>query len=199
MLTLKDLSEYDIKNVDVGKLIKDLMNRKDILVNIAVILVTLFLFKKVVGVQNKTIIQLKSQTANIKEKMDALADYEAIKKQADNYIDKLPQGIGRVDNIVEKVNELAVSRGIKILSFTPSGKNKDDFYEITRVKLSIEAPRYEDAAYFVSDIEKSDLNLRVENWSISLGQRRRRGRRSIQSGEETIGFSMEIASIKFTE
>ena len=99
----------------------------------------------------------------------------------------LPKGDFNLDNIIDKINELAVLRNVKITALNPLSERVFDFYRSLGIALNVSALNYTDMGNFINDIEKSDYILRVDSWSTS------------GVSPEQITVQMEVASIRVKE
>lgn len=197
MLSLSDLKNYDVKNIDATKLLRNLQSRRDILINLVVLVATLFAIAKIY--ENRTIAArtLNTQIKALEEKVKAIVAYEDSKAKLDQFIATLPTGLGGPSEIVEKINSLAIMHNIQIFSLAPSTTTAADTYSKIIFRLSVAAPKYEDLGQFVADIENGKHNLRVDRWTASINEPLSRERRPEEQSAKQITAEMEIAAYTF--
>ncbi len=197
MLSLKDLKEYDVKNFDAAKLMRNVQGRRDILINLIVIVATFFAIAKIHENRTTAARTLAVQIKALDEKVKAIVTYEDAKAKLDEYIAALPAGLGGASEVVEKLNTLAILRNIQILSLAPAATTATDVSTKTILRLSVAATQYEDLGYFVSDIENGGYNLRVDRWAASVKETPSRDRRLNEQPVKQVTVEMEISAIKF--
>ncbi len=200
MLSLKDLKEFDVKNIDVAKLLKGIQQRTDVLINVALILGTLFFIGNIYSRRQAKVRDLTVKITALEGKIKAISDYEKSKDELSRSIDSLPKGIAESDAMVNKINEFAITHNIQILSFVPADSKATDLYSKRNLRMTIATSRYENLGLFVKDIENSGYNLRVERWSASLQGIALSRQREMQGDEpptQQINAEIEIAAIDF--
>ena len=190
MLTYKDLKEYDIKNIDVKKLLGSLTQRQDYLIDAALIVVAIFFGIKIMADQKGKAAHLTQQVSVLEQKTAAISEFEAAKSSVENYVATLPQGLLETNTIIERLNSLALARQVQILSYEPDNRQATDMYIKTKFKLTLFAKEYKDIGLFIQDVENSEHNFRIEQWSVS------RDERELKSDEGIRVFTV-VSSIYF--
>lgn len=189
MINLKDLSEYDIKNIDIGKLTKNLQHRKDILAGFVVIFIFIFFLNKIHSEHKQKISTLRTQAAALEEKIKVISQYEKARETLKTLLLSYPSGLSSMNDIVTTLNDLATRRNIQISAFSPLGQKNFDLYTTTNIALTVSASKYEDLGAFIYDIENSKDNLRIENWSISSFSQKS------DASNQKINVALEVASV----
>jgi len=172
MLTLKDLKDYDIKNIDIQKLVNVVVRRQDYLLNLVLVLATIFAVVKILDYQKQRAFRLEQEVVTLEKKIKAISEYESAEKDVKNFVNSFPQGLLETNNIINRINDLAVARNIQILSFDPAERNTTELYEKTNIRLVLTGDNYEDIGLFAQDIENSNDNFLVQKWSASLVENR---------------------------
>ena len=199
------LQEYDIKNLDIVALQKNLINRKDILANIGVVFLAFIIASNINGKQKIQIRELSSEIAIQQEKTTNISQLKGIEAEFNSFASSFTEGIVNANQVIDRLDGLALARDVQILSFTPQQMPGTDFYDILSISLEISASRYSDIGFFIYDIENSAYNFRIENWVASsqsqgLSGRRRQNTRKIASAKEAekekIIARVIVASIK---
>ncbi|MFH1359593.1 MAG: hypothetical protein ABIJ41_00970 [Candidatus Omnitrophota bacterium] len=200
MITFKDLSEYDIKSIDWAKLRSKAFNRKDILANIGLVIVFLFISGRIVGDRNVKASELAKEVEDLEVKSKTVDALELSKKSKNDFFQSLPKGYGNLNDVVDRINELAINHNIQISSYAPSASTSFDQYATLSVRFDIVADTYEDTGFFAKDIENSKGNLRVDAWEATSQVPRRRTQRSIADlDEEKINVTLTVTSVNFIE
>ncbi len=200
--SLRNVNISAIKNEEITKRLKTLLARKDLLLNFAIIVITVITITKIYDGQALQKKELEVKVLDLEKKSQVVSDYEKAQSQFDNFFNTLPQASLEVDAIINQINQLAIAHHIQILTFSPRGEFGTELFDQTNIQLVISAVRYEDIGYFVYDIEHSNLNLRVESWATNKATQTTN--RSFydysvkkETADDEIKVDMEIAAIKF--
>lgn len=188
MLTLNDLKNYDLKNIDVAKLLGSLQQRKDILVSLAVIIATLFIINGIYTTQKGKVTTFVSRLAGSQEKQNAIQDYKQALEELNRFTRTLPEGPSDAEGILNTINELDGTRNIQISSLLPTQQENTELFKKMGMRLNCSTSSYTDLTQFISDIERSAYNLRIDQWSAVM---------STQTQPPLITIDMEIVAIKF--
>ena len=186
MLTFKDIKEYDLQNIDLKKTLENLTHRQDYLINIALVILAVFLVIKITTDQKGKATRLQQQVSVLEKKIGAISEYEDAENRLDTYIASLPQGMVETNTIIERLNNLAIVRNIQILSYDPLERQATDIHVKTNLKLSLLAQNYENLGLFIQDLEDASNNFRIEEWSANT-----------EESGETISVHMVISSLYF--
>ncbi len=195
MLTLKDLSSYDIKNVDVKKISQTLFRRKDYLSNLAVVCATIFAIVQLANHQKLKNESVKQEITVLEQKVKAISEFETAKAEAEKFTASLPQGMLETNSIVDKINNLALARNIQILSYDPAKRSSADLYIKTDITLTFVAENFGDLGRFIADVENSEYNFRVERWAGNTNLRIQGRTKPLMPGEFNV--EMTISCIYF--
>jgi len=202
MIDLKQLSQFDIKSllkpetfqVDINftQLQGILLKRKDILINIALVIVTLWGVNTILKNKTAETDRLKTEIEELAEKADAIIDYEKQKKINSAFDANTPKGFEGFTDLINKVSVLANSANVQILSFNPEEAERTDSFVREKVRFSIFAENYQNMLSFVQGIETAEEGLRIDYWS-SLETGNDRGSKK---GEGSKNYMLSLSSIK---
>ena len=198
---LKVLSEYDVKNIHFEKILKTLASRRDILVNIVLIIATLFFMGRIYRDRIEKMQTLTEKVSELENRSEAIVRYEDTKKELSRFVGSLSQGALEAESIINSLNATAIDHDIQILTFTPRKKEGSSLYDLIAITINISARKYDDIGRFIRTIENSKKNLRVESWSSSPQSWQGGYIPSNISGstESRITADVEITSLKFKE
>ncbi len=201
MLTFQDLKEYDIKDIDINKIINQLKMRKDILANIVIILAVLFMAMKISGYIQKEKETLIQEINELSQKEKAVKKMNATEKDLNSIRTSLPQGPETVDDLIGKINQLATANNIQISDYTPQRSRETEFFYPIQMQLVVRADSYEQIGYFIYDLENANINLRVDNFEMGSSSTRRSSYFSFTDppGEDKITANINIVAINFKE
>src|SRR2546430_488354 len=118
-MNLADLTKIDIKNIDIGRILKTLRARKDILVNVVVVFATIFVMVQIYSNKHSENQALEIKLDAQKKKSAPIADYNKAQKDLNAFLDALPKGIPEY-SIIDKLSDFAEKHNIQILSFSPA-------------------------------------------------------------------------------
>ncbi|HQP10199.1 MAG TPA: type 4a pilus biogenesis protein PilO [Candidatus Omnitrophota bacterium] len=207
-MNLKDLNNIDIKdlqNIDWNDIKDRLMSQPHLIVNILLAIITVFVLfstSKKLAVSAK---QLKTEQASLKTKLAALEQFNAVKKENKDFLEKMPQAITD-DQLIETFSEFAFQRNVQIISFSPAQKKSNSLLTLTSIELNIVSENYENIILFIHDIENSPYAIRIGQWSgksikqgeISQGQSRNANRPD-DAEEETKEYIQATVKIESME
>jgi Tfp pilus assembly protein PilO len=114
--------------------------------------------------QAKTTKTLKSNVAELKEKVKALDKFELIQKEYNEFRKSVPQTLSE-NKLIEMLSEIALKRGVRIVSFSPASKSSNNFLNLTNVEITVTSADYADLVHFINDIENSIYLIRIKKWS----------------------------------
>lgn len=202
MITLKDLKEYDVKNIDAAKLMKTLQQRTDIVINIALVVITLMTVNNILTKNRVKSRDLTQKISLLEKKIKAIENYEKSKKNLVGFVKSLPQGLPEADSIIQKVNALAVDRGLQISSFAPGDRTENVIYKQVSLRLNVASHEYSKLVLLTKDIERAPFNLRIQSWSAKMEPKRRKLTKlpkglNADIEPSIINSELELSSISF--
>lgn len=202
-MDLKELSQFDVRNIDFFDIQRRLTQRVEYLLYAGVGVVTLIIMLNVFFTNKVKVNLLQTEINTLVEKDEYIADYEDSKEALDNFINSLPQGSTEIDNIMNILHETAVMRNVAITSFNPKGEKNSDIYDMVMLEIGVSASNYSNLVLFMEDIENSDSNLRIEKWNVGVQTFNNYRSQSnllmadVSDLETKVNASMEIDSISF--
>ncbi|MDP8266685.1 MAG: hypothetical protein P9M07_07050 [Candidatus Aceula meridiana] len=206
MIDLKKLNEIDIKTLfkpdtfqgalNFEQLQNNLFKRKDILINIVLVLATLFGINAVIKNKNAESTLLKTEIEELEKKTDAIAEYEKQEKVKNNFMASVPKGFSGFTDVIDKVSVLADEAGVKIRSFDPAESQESDFFVTEKVGFLVSADNYNDMLSFVNKIETSEEGLRIDSWSNNEKRRVRQKINEIKKEEASEDYILRLSSIR---
>lgn len=167
MMNPSELKNMDIKKIDIAMIRSYLLKRPDMLINSVAIFLTVFIMFKVFFSQQERAQNLKIQISQMEKKIVAIAKHDQALKELNAFVESLPAGIPE-SALIDQVSDLAEKSNINIVTFYPIETEENEFYKHSHVSLQISTDQYKNFLRFISDIESSSLNLRVDKWSGAL-------------------------------
>ena len=193
---LNSMNISELKNIDIGKLKEILRHSPKIIANLVMIAASIF---AVITLFNRSALnekKFKANTVKYEEKLKAVKNQENIKQQLDNFTTSFPKSVGG-SQLIDKFSELASSRNVHILSFSPTNEKSNNFLHQITVDLSIESNDYKNIILFVKDIEDFPFALRLEKFSARLSDAFNQNRQPKEKKEEiSITAEIEVSSLK---
>jgi len=173
-MNIKDLSKIDVKDlkdIDFNALLKDLQGQPSLLVNILLIIITLFvIIQIIVGYKTKVRI-IRREVPALEEKKQVVQEAQKIKRDYKAFWDKVPSTISK-DEFIELISDLAIDNNIQIISLSPVDKRGDEYKEILTTSLTILATsknNYEDLLSFIKALENTLYAIRIDKWTVKTG------------------------------
>src|SRR3989338_6311263 len=145
---LKVLSEYDVKNIHFEKILKTLASRRDIFVNIVLIIATLFFMGRIYRDRIENMQTLTEKVSELENRSEAVVRYEDTKTELSRFVGSLSQGALEAESIINSLNATAIDHDIQILTFTPRKKECSSLYDLIAITINISARKYDDIGRF---------------------------------------------------
>jgi len=205
-MNLRDLNKInieDLKEIDWKQARSHVMSRPSLLINIAIIVITLVVVILTYQINTKKTESLKGNLNNLEQRYNALQTFETLKREQAEFITQAPEIIS--DNqLIEILAEFAMKRNIQIASFFPSQEYANNYVHLTKVRINIQSGNYADLIWFMHDIENSPYSIRLSEW-IGISNESRKsgftsGSRQLTGSEtqtEYIEATIEIESVGF--
>lgn len=160
---LNSITLEDIKKLDKEQIKEFIIGRPEISVNILLIALTLYATIFIYNSDKKKAQEFRKQAVELKEKLKVVKRSDELRLQYQSFLNAFPESIN-IDELSNKLSEFAVANNVQILFFTPGGKIKTDFKEITNIKIRISSGNYANIIYFIKQIEESNFNISIERW-----------------------------------
>ncbi len=139
--------------------VNTLREHKKLVFIIVVILVTVFLGKKIFDTQKKQTISIKKDIERFKKEASLANDINKLSVEIDKF-----QGAGWLTDesvdIMGKINEIAGKHGIEIFKFNPGGVKKQGNYSTMSMSLDIGAGYFELTRFF-AEIEEMEALTKI--------------------------------------
>jgi Tfp pilus assembly protein PilO len=186
---IPDLSKIDIKDIDINKIKEELLDRKELVIQVGIGVVAFFMIVSMVSGSGKEVKQLKAKIKSMQAKSDIIAQYKKSQAEIDEFLKSLPPSFTE-DEIITLVTDLADKNKVKISTFTPNSPGEEDgkkSYLKTSIQFSLQAGDYKDVVRLISDIENSKLHIKSCNIQ------------GINGGPEegtSLNFRVEVASLE---
>lgn len=201
-MNIKDLANLDIKdiqNLDYKIILDEAKKHPDIIIKSVIIIITialcLFFFTK-----NKNNFQsLTSELQTLTEKSEIYANLTTAQGYLKTLKSVFPDKISEAQ-LIELIAETTQQYNISISSFSPAKQTQTSIYSTLSLTLTINAPSYQNLWKFISALENNYKTLRIETWTISPRNTRRRFQRGIQTKNapaSSMSSSMVISVINF--
>ena len=191
-MNIKDLTLInieDLKNIDIEQLKQTLKSRPDLVIIIAMTLLTIFGLAGIFNYYHGTSNQLKMKIKALEGKQTTLKEQKEFQDEYNVLIKNFPKSLPSIQ-IIDKISELANKRGIKILSFSPAKEKDQELWSVTSHSINISSNDFKNIVLFINDIENSDYLLRVEKWSAKISQQK-----SGESRDYLMDAQVDIGSI----
>ncbi len=183
---IQQLNSIDIKNVDISAWVEELWQRKDLLVNIGIVVIACIFALHLVGSRNSEVKNYKKSIRELEKKVAILEDLELLKTQTTKYLKTVPDGPKDISELMSIVTEIAVKDNVQISSVVPGQEETTPYYTKFNLDLVVTADQYQNIARFIYDLESVQKNIRIDSWasgSSAQGGRRLRWQKTESSSE----------------
>jgi len=199
-IDVKDLKDLkNLKNIDVSQIKEKLQSRPDLLINLVLIITTLFAVFYTYKKNTTEAKMLKAEVGQLEQRMVVVEQGDRSQEEYDNFLTSFPESLPS-DQIINKLSEFAGIHNIQILSFSPANAREENFTEQTTVQLNISSESYVDIVRFIKAIEDSPFSIRVDKFTSTTRSNPRQTRQQVDISQATIiEAKIEIASITLKE
>ena len=195
-MKISDLSKINIKDIDVAKLQDQLLQRKDILIQVVLGVISVVIAVSVFNQSQLEIKKYKSQIASLQSKTGAIDEYNRTQADVKGFLSKVPDSVPE-DKIINLVTDLAGKNGVKILTFSQANVKKENTLVTTSLNFSLVADSFVSMVRFIADIEKGKDFLQI--WSCDMVPQMNSKESGKKSSNIPINFQIDVASIMVEE
>jgi len=197
---LNSVKVEDIKNIDVSQLKDNVTKRPDILINIILVIVTLFVASHLHSNRGNENKRLKSEVEKAKKTLITVNQLTKTKEKFDKLIKNFPEPLTE-EALIKLLSGFAVKHSIQVISFSPAEKKIYSHWETDSLNLKLSTDNYKNYLKFIKDIENDPHTIRVTSWSIkpqnaSSGSSYRGRRRSSRSAAVAVDSNIIESNIK---
>jgi hypothetical protein len=197
MMKIPDLNKIDIKDLDINKIKKAILENKEATLKIGLGAVAFFMIVSMLGGSQKEIRTFKNQIDVMQSKSPLIEQYNKSQTNIQGFLKKIPASLTEAQ-IIGLVTDLADKNQVKILTFMqnavrPDGKKS---YQETAIQFSLRAKNYKSLVQLISDIEHSQSILHVKSCVVD-NEGDKQGSSSQEDVENSaLNFRLEVASLE---
>jgi len=196
ILDLTKLDVKDLQKVDYKKLWIDIKKSPDSLIMLLIVISAIIFSICYYQKRSQELGTLRNDVIAMRQKVDLVKQYNFHKNEINLFLKDLPKELPQ-DELIAKLTDMAVKRGVKIESFTPAAGSNEKLYKSTNLRFEISSDRYQQIWLFTYDIEHAGYLLRVENWNGSMeGLKRSFSRKAGDNALSQLKIGLEIAAIE---
>lgn len=159
-----DLSNIDLSKIDTKSIQASLVRRKDILIDLILIVVTIFVVQSLLKTNESRTKTLNQELAQLEEKKKSVTAFEKTQTDFDALKKTIPIGFETETEIIRTVLNLAQAQGVKVLDYTPTASLADEYSSVQNVNFIFESS-YPQILKFMQSIEKNEENLFITSWA----------------------------------
>lgn len=203
---LKKLNQIDIKDLlklDYTQLLKRSKEKPEIVVNIILICLTLVICTRTFTGQRAETAKARDEIPVFTKKIDALKKHNIAEKKLEDFIENIPKKISSL-KFTDLITDLAVSRDIKINTFSPVTEKTQKLYTTLTTNMNVTIKNYATLWSFINALEKSPHSIFINKLDARSGSRagntRGRSRRKKTTSQknidaEIITLQLQIVSV----
>ncbi len=191
----------DLKHINYQKLVQSIRQKPDVAISIIAPLAAIFVCFSIFTKSAKERTDLQNKNVQMQEKLEIVTEYHEKQNELKTFMTALPEKLSEND-FFNTITDFAAKNNIQIDSFSPAQNKSDPIYNLTIINLTANAKNFNDVGRFVRDIETSNKNIRITEWSANMGAAQgnsRRGRNQSDDGELFINFQLKINLVTFKE
>jgi hypothetical protein len=191
---LPDLSKIDIKDIDINKIKAELLEHKEVVVQVALGVVSFFMVLSLIGGCQGDIKKYKNQIRSMESKSGIIGQYKKSQTDIDAFLKSIPAPMTE-GKIIAMVTDLADKNKVKILTFAPLNRLENTTkksYQETVIQFSLQASTYQSMVRLIADIEYSKKDvLQVRSCVIQKAAADKQ-----KNEEPPLNFRIEVASLE---
>ena len=168
---LRGFNIRDLQNIDAQQLGDMLRQRMDIVLHVALVLVTIVATIGMFKGYGKRSEMLTWEIKQFEEKIAAVKESDRLKGEHSKFMENFPGPIV-TDQLVNKLSEFAAHRQVQILSFSPIKEKSDDYIKVAGVHINVASESYKNIVLFMKDVEDAPYALQVGQWSAKMKEQK---------------------------
>lgn len=184
-----DIKNIDLKNIDINKLKDQLLDRKELLVQVVLVLVTFLMVLSIFNKSQAEVKRLNTQIAGLKAKENDIKSFTKSRDEIKAFSKNVPTPLLE-DQVIGFITDLADKHKIKILTISPAKVDNKESLSMTTLQFALVANEYKDMVRFITSIEHSKNLLQIK--SCIAGADSEAGK----DGNRLINFSIEVVSVR---
>jgi hypothetical protein len=197
---LPDLSKIDLKDIDVNKIKDQLLENKEMVIQVALGVVTFFMIVSMWSGSQKEIKKYNVQINSMQSKSSIIEQYKKSQSDIDSFLKNLPPSLAE-GQIINLVTDLADKNKVKILTFSPNAHSEGKkYYQDTSIQFSLQSADYKGLVRLIADIEHVKSILQIKSCSIQeVIQSDDQQQEGEKREERYLNFRVEVASLEVKE
>lgn len=195
-MKIPDISKIDIKDIDFGKLKNEVVEHKEIAIQVFLVIVSLVFVVAVIVTSQTGIEKYKAQISALLAKSGLIEEYKKVEQEIKDFLSNVPAHVPE-DKMVNLVTDLADNNKVKILTFTQAKAEKKGTLETTLVTFSLTTDSFVNMVKFLVGIEKGNEFLQV--WSCPIAPRLDARSTIKDKFSVPINFKIDVVSVKVKE
>lgn len=190
-MKVSELKNININKIDVKQINDFIVKQPNVVVSMIIIFIAMIVSFNFFSEKQNEIKGVKTQVTTMQSKIDAIKQYNQTLTEFNTAFDALPQGLSG-PALIDTITEIAQKHNVRVLSFSPIQVQSEEYYDRVIINMSLSAKSYKDLLLFVSEIENSTHNLRVNEWNENLETK------EIFSADNTIREKLNLHKISIT-
>ena len=188
--------DFDFSQFDFKSFRESLIRRKDILIDIILIVVTIFAVRYLFMFRSDKMHMTQSTLSQLEEKQKAAGALEKEEENLAAFKKNLPEGLATETEIIKTILGLAQAQSINVIDYTPADPQMTEYYSIQSVNFTLESS-YAEMITLVRLIEKYKKNLRIDSLKKeAAGETPGRNQQTAEAGQNSvIRWRISVSSI----
>ncbi len=159
-----NFDNFDLSKIDLAAYRASLMKRKDIALDIVIILITIFAARYLLFYSQTKTTSLNTALAQLEEKQKVVRTLEVENEKFDALASKIPPGLTTETEIIKNVLTLAEAKGVNVIDYAPAKPETTDYFITQSVEFTFEST-YDQMMSLLSSIEQYDKNLHLQSFA----------------------------------
>lgn len=107
--------------------------------------------------------EFDQKIADYRQKEKPIEEYKKIQRENRSFFAEAPQSLSE-NGFINEIASMASRRNVKIISYAPVSPFVASFYKKIIITVECVAPNFQDAMFFLKDIEDSPRSIRIDSW-----------------------------------
>jgi hypothetical protein len=194
-LKIPDLSKIDVKDIDVNKIKDQLIENKEVVIQVAIGVIAFFMIVSMWNGSQHEIKKYKKDIISMQSKEGIITEYKAAQSAIDTFLNNLPAALSEAQ-MINVITDMADKNKVKILTFVPNTSLEGrEHYRETSIQFSMQSKDYKSMVRLIADIERAKTILQIKQCFImnEVTQKEQEGE---ILDDRLLTFRIDVASLE---
>lgn len=194
---IQSLNSIDISKIDAAAILAVISKRRDILISLLLIIVTLIFVRHIFISANQKKNASQNELTLLEEKQKTALILEEKQKELAKLAENIPNGFPTETEVIKAVVGIVEKHGVKVLFYNPKDAKIEEHFSVQTVDFIFEST-YGQMLDAIKSIEQSKTNLQINFWKNSTANTYQYNSRNAAKKDDTdtLRWEISVSSIK---